>query len=282
MDLEAAYQQIRDEAEEAAGELGQLRFRAKGYLQIYQASNGVCRFSLIAAHGALWASWYLICAQMAAAIFAVFLPTITLSKRLSIKEKFTQFSNYVLTLREINKLVMVETYVLIHTIQRLGVDFAISKNIPPALARDYDRAMRQSKNWEEGTSPKKIDNDDQSDGHDKREELLRDLYHRHFLWEQERVVSDKLMQAFAGFTWPFMRDLCQRPWVWFSYFRTGKSLNFRNFTDPEERLEKGLISYERAVEFGLARLSKVTMIRLKILPGTSCIENSKPVNLPFG
>jgi len=100
-------------------------------------------------------------------------------------------------------------------------------------------------------------------------DVLRDIYHQHFLWEQERVVSTKLDEAFEVFTWPFMRNLCQRPWVWFSYFDTGKSMNFKCFTDQEERVEKGLIAYDRAIEFGVERLSGVTGARLKIFPGLS-------------
>ena len=218
--------------------------RARGYLDLHHASHGVCRFALVAAHGALWASWYLICAKLAAMVFAVVDPTTKLDRR----TRYAQFSAYVLLLKEINHLVMVETYVLVHTIQQLGVDAAIEAGIPADIAHDYAAAM-QTKT----ITP----------------ELTRDLYHRHFLWEQERVVSAKLDEGFARFTWPFMRNLCQRPWVWFAYFGPGKSLNFKNFTDQAERVEKGLVSYDRAVAYGVDRLAKHTHIRLRILPGVA-------------
>ena len=64
-----------------------------------------------------------------------------------------------------------------------------------------------------------------------------------------------------------MRNLCQKPWVWFSYFRAGKSLNFKSFTGQNERVEKGLIVHDRAVAYGLDKISKITDIRLRILPG---------------
>jgi hypothetical protein len=153
------------------------------------------------------------------------------------------FAAYVDVLKEINHSVMVETFVLVHTVQRLGPDMAARHGIPADLAQDYAKAM----------------NGDTV--------ALRDLYHRHFLWEQQRVVSSTLDDAFARFNWPLMKGLCQRPWVWFSYFKAARSLNFRNFTDPAERVEKGMIAHDRAVEVGLASLARRTASRLAVFPG---------------
>lgn len=239
---EQRYLEIRAEAEKASGPLASLRVRAKGYLDIHRASNDVCRFALVASHGALWASWYLVCAKIAAAIFAVLDPTTQLSSL----AKYRQFAAYVMTLKEINKLVMVETYVLVHTVQQLGSAFAATKGFPEDLAKDYEQAMARA---------------------DHDADFLRELYHRHFLWEQERVVSSKLDEAFELFTWPIMRSLCERPWVWFSYFSVGKSMNFKSFTDQAERVEKGLIAYDRAVAFGVERLAMITEARLRVFPG---------------
>lgn len=244
IDNDPTYLKIREDAVRSAGPLSSLRMRARGYLDLYHASHGVCRFALVAAHGALWASWYLICAKLAAMVFAVVDPSTKLSRR----TRYDQFAAYVLLLKEINHLVMVETYVLVHTIQKLGVEKAIAAGIPEDIARDYAAAMEART-----ISPA----------------LARDLYHRHFLWEQERVVSTKLDDGFAVFTWPLMRNLCQRPWVWFAYFGAGKSLNFKNFTDQAERVEKGLVSYDRAISYGLDRLARTTHIRLRILPGVA-------------
>jgi len=244
------YAAIRAKAEAAAGPLSSLRLRARGYLALYHQSNGVCVFALVAANGALWASWYLICAKLAAMLFACLDPTIRMSPR----ARYRQFAAYVMVLKDINKLVMVETYVLVHTLQQMGVEHAIANGIPADLARDYDAAMRAN-----NPSP----------------DTLRDLYHRHFLWEQERVVSTKLDEGFAAFTWPFMRNLCQRPWVWFGYFRPGKSMNFRNFTDQTERVEKGLIAYDRAVATGLDRVAKISAARLNIYPGRAAYTQTR-------
>ena len=248
-DPEQLYRDIRAQADLAAGPLSSLRTRAKGYLDLYHQSNGVCVFALVAAHGALWASWYLVCAKLAAMVFATLDPTAGMPMR----ERYRQFAAYVTVLKEINKLVMVETYVLVHTIQQVDVEFAISKGIPADLARDYAVAMARS---------------------ERDPRVLRDLYHRHFLWEQERVVSTKLDEGFAAFTWPLMRNLCQRPWVWFSYFKAGRSMNFRNFTDQEERVEKGMIAFDRAVEKGLDRIAQTSTIRLKVFPGFAAMRQN--------
>tara|TARA_R110002033_G_scaffold4684_4_gene21998 strand:+ start:2500 stop:3273 length:774 start_codon:yes stop_codon:yes gene_type:complete len=233
--------QIRAQALISAGPKAALRRRARGYLDLFDASNGACMFALVAAHGALWASWYLAAAKLVAAGLAAVDPT----GRPAPVKRYRELSAYVTALKDINQLVMVETYVLIHTIKEFGPEAAIAQGIPADLARDYATAM---------ASP-------------QTPAFLRDLFHRHFLWEQERVVSDKLDDAFGAITWPLMRSLCQRPWVWFAYFRVGASMNFRSFTDQAERIEKGLIAYDRAIDFGPQRLARITHVRLRIYPG---------------
>ena len=246
---ERRYRAIRDDAERCAGPKSSMRTRARGYLDLYHASNGACRFALVAAHGALWASWYLVCAKLAAMVFAVTDPTSPLPRR----ERYRQFAAYVDTLKDINKLVMVETYVLVHTLRELGPAYAIEQGIPADIAQDYHAAMAAP---EADPAP------------------LRDLYHRHFLWEQERVVSTTLDDAFAIFDWTLMRNMCQRPWVWFSYFSIGRSMNFRCFTDQEERVEKGMIAYDRAVETGIDRLARVSHTRLRLFPGLHALRQT--------
>ncbi|MEP1961670.1 hypothetical protein [Tateyamaria sp.] len=227
-------------AEQAAGRPDALRRRARAYLELYQDSNQICVFALVAAHGAIWASWYLVCAKLAAMVFAVLDPTGPYRP----VHRYRCFATYVAALKEINRTVMVATYVIVHGIRELGPDALIADGFPPDLVNDYDQLM---------TAP------------DTDQKMLRDLYHRHFLWEQDRVVSDILDTAFAQFDWPFMAQLCQRPWVWFSYFRVGKSMNFRRFTDKEERIEKGLIAYDQGAAQGFDRLADVTLRTIVLL-----------------
>lgn len=229
---------LYDEAERAAGRPESLRIRADGYLALYRASNGACVFALIAAHGAIWASWYLVCAKLAAMVFALLDPT----GRYRPVHRYRCFADYVGALKEINRTVMIATYVLVHGIQTYGANRLKEEGFPSDLVDDYARLM-------DTPEPN----------------ALRDLYHRHFLWEQERVVSSTLDEAFARFDWPFMSGLCQRPWVWFSYFRVGRSMNFREFTDQAERVEKGLIAFDRAEALGFGRLAQKTMASIRFL-----------------
>lgn len=220
------------QAERAAGRPESLRTRAAAYLEIYRSSNRTCVFALVAAHGAIWASWYLVCAKLAAMVFAVLDPTGPYRPRY----RYGRFAAYVLALKEINRNVMIATYVIVHGLRELGPERLVAEGIPEDLVGDYAHLMGKGGSHAE----------------------LRDLYHRHFLWEQERVVSSTLDEAFAVFDWPFMSALCQRPWVWFSYFRVGRSMNFRCFTDQEERVEKGLIAFDRAAEAGWPRIETLT------------------------
>ena len=227
-----ALTELRQEAENVAGPAASLRIRSAAYLQLYSDSNGACVFALIAAQGAIWASWYLGCAKLAAMIFAA----VDLSSVYRPIRRFKYFAAYVMSLKEINRSVMIETYILVHGIRRFGCEAMRDSDIPFDLVEDYARAMNGSCDLA----------------------FLRDMYHRHFLWEQERVVSDTLNRAFEAFDWPFMASLCQRPWVWFSYFRIGRSMNFRQFTDQHERVEKGLIAFDRAVEKGFVAIQDKT------------------------
>ena len=86
--------------------------------------------------------------------------------------------------------------------------------------------------------------------------MKRDLYYRHFRWEQKRVVGGLLTECFDQMDWQLMRGLCQRPWVWFAYFRPGKSLNFRNFMDEDERVDKGRAAFDRAQRLGWHRVDR--------------------------
>lgn len=224
---------LYERAEAAAGPPESLRLRARSYLDLYRASNGVCVFALIAAHGAIWASWYLVCAKLAAMVFALFDP-IGVYRPV---QRYRYFAAYVGALKEINRTVMIATYLIVHGIRDFGPERMVAEGIPAELVNDYARFM----------SARGATTAD-----------LRDLYHRHFLWEQDRVVSDSLESAFAQFDWPFMAALCQRPWVWFSYFRIGRSMNFRRFTDKDERVEKGLLAFDRAGAHGFGRLAKWT------------------------
>ena len=218
-------------AEAAAGPPAHLVHRALSYHAVYVASHRICCFALIAGHGALWANWYLRCARLAAMVFAL----LDLRSPLGFREKLRQFDMFTDALRDINQQVMVATYRLVHAVRLLGADAATAMDLPADLCRDYAAAFAIA-----------------DQGGTVTEAAKRDLYERHFRWEQKRVVGGVLQECFDRFTWVFMRNICLRPWVWFAYFRPGNSLNFSNFLDEEERVQKGLTAYDCAQRTGWA------------------------------
>ena len=67
------------------------------------------------------------------------------------------------------------------------------------------------------------------------------------------VVGPLVQAAIDEFHWELACWFCRRPWVWFSYFRVGKALVFRDFTDAEERTEKGLAAVRLGGTQGLGQ-----------------------------
>lgn len=224
-----------EQALAAAGKPGQLVHRAASYHAVWRASGGVCCFALVAAHGALWANWYLPCARLAAIALAL----LDVISPLSFREKLAQFDAFTHALREINRDVMVATYVLVHSLRTEGPQAVVRNGLPEDICADMADMMARAARGE--TLP---------------EADLRDLYERHFRWEQKRVVGAVLDEVFDRFTWRLMRKICLRPWVWFAYFRPGQSLNFRDFRSEDERVEKGLAAFDRAARIGWDRTER--------------------------
>lgn len=220
---------IRSDADDLAGGLDDLGVRARVYHQIYRDAQARFHFPLIASHGALWATWYLRTGRLAAEFFALS----DVSCQLSRQRKISAFRTYIDAIKEINRQVMIETFTCFYLFrvfghsgcEELGFDSALTDHFQARLAPE-------------------------TTGSDFTPEDDRIFYEAFFRWEQQKVVGPKLDDALADFDWPFMRNLCQQPWVWFSYFRLGRALIFRSFSDAEERVEKGLIAFDWAVRKG--------------------------------
>lgn len=226
---------LRAAAEAAAGAADAPVYRAQSYFRLWRASHGVCTFALIAAHGALWGNWYL----RAARIMAMGLAVLDLRSPLTYAEKMRQFDAFVACLWEINRQVMVATHMLVHSVSELTAEEASASGLPEDLHADMGAAIRRA-----------------AAGETISDTAKRDLYYRHFRWEQKRVVGGLLTECFEQMDWQLMRGLCLRPWVWFAYFRPGKSLNFKNFMDEDERVDKGLAAFDRAERLGWNRVDR--------------------------
>ena len=216
-----------------AGRRDDMRQRAVVYHHLYILSQGNFVFPLIAAHGALWARWYLVAAHFAARILSL----IDVTSALTRKERFQQYKNYVNAFKDINRSVMVETYTVFHASRLFGAKTLTDCGMSAEL-------IEQMMACHAATAA----------GKRLPDRELRQFYEDYFRWEQVKVVGPIVDEALAAFQWHLMRWFCLRPWVWFSYFRFGNSMNFRNFSDAEERTQKGLIAFDRAAKVGWEKI----------------------------
>jgi len=228
-DIEAVYAAIDMDAKRLGGRLDDMTTRAVVYHHLYVSSGGNFIFPLIAAHGALWARWYLYLARFA----AYFLAVIDISGGRSFRAKMISYRAYVDAFKAINRKVMQETYKVLHISTLYGAHPIIAADMPARLHENLNICHEYAI-------------------HGKAMPLSqqREFYEDFFRWEQVNVVGPAVDAAIAEFDWPLMKWFCMRPWVWFSYFRLGRSLVFKNFSDAEERTQKGLSAFDWAVHLG--------------------------------
>jgi len=227
--IETVYQAVETDAKRLGGGLNDMTQRAIVYHHLYVSSGGNFIFPLIAAHGALWARWYLFLAKYAAILLAI----IDLSGGRSFRVKMTLYKDYVNRFKAINRTVMQETYKVLHMAKLYGAH--------PIIAADMPQSLRDNLN---------ICHQYAIHGTAMPPEQQRAFYEDFFRWEQNNVVAPAVEEAIKAFDWPLMKWFCMRPWVWFSYFRLGRSLIFKNFSDAEERTQKGLAAFDWAIHLG--------------------------------
>ena len=78
----------------------------------------------------------------------------------------------------------------------------------------------------------------------------RELFKKFFLWEQERVVGLAVDDALANFYCNIIKWLALKPRIRFSYFPSSRRLVFNNFSNMDERIEKGQAAFEMAASLG--------------------------------
>ena len=229
------HDQIHTQATLLAGPPDGLCKRAVQYHHIYRASGGIFCFALIAAHGAVWAQWYLKIARIGAIILAL------LDRRApgNYPTRMAHFDAYTGALKDINRRVMIKAYTILHFAKDGMDDSALVDDLPSEIVIEIRRLLARQMSGHPATSAEK-----------------RVLYEAFFRWEQDNAVGPSVEAAMAAFDWPLMRGLCLRPWVWFSYFRAGRSLNFKDFTSAEERVEKGLAAFDMAALRGWDKVDR--------------------------
>jgi len=233
--IETVYAAITVDAEKLGGGLNAMTQRAVVYHHLYVSSGENFIFPLIAAHGALWARWYLFLAKYAAIVLAI----IDISGRRSFGIKMSLYADYVNRFKAINRTVMQETYKVLHIARLYGAHPIVTKDMPERLRDNLNICHQYAIH---GTAMPL--------------QQQRDFYEDFFRWEQNNVVAPAVEEAIESFDWPLMKWFCMRPWVWFSYFRIGRSLVFKNFSDAEERTQKGLAAFDWAIHKGWKNIEK--------------------------
>jgi hypothetical protein len=249
---DAVYQAIHADAVRLGGRLDDMTQRAVVYHHLFAISGGNFIFPLIAAHGALWARWYLIAAASAAHVLSV----VDVTTRQSRADKMRAYNAFVAALKAVNRDVMVETYTIFHFSRLYGRHPILERLVSEPLLSDLLRCQDLVRSG--GVMPP---------------QQQRTFYENFFRWEQQRVVGPVVDQAFARFEWPLMKQLCMRPWIWFSYFRVGRSLVFKNFADAEERVGKGMAAYDWAASKGWPAIA-ANLTRNPLFPKTFSIDPS--------
>lgn len=220
---------IRDDADILAAGVDDLGQRSLVYYQIYRDSKTLFHFPLVASHGALWATWYLFAAWLAANVFAI----VDFTCHLNRKDRMATYATYVRAIKEINRQVMIEAYTSLYLYKCFGETACDELKFSERLAAQFKERF--------GVGAKSFVRTNESD---------RDFYETFFRWEQQKVVGPAVDAALAAFEWPLMKVLSRQPWVWFSYFRVGRTLIFKDFADKEERVAKGLAAFDWAAAKG--------------------------------
>ncbi len=241
---EAILEIARSDAALLAGGPGDLVQQAIAYHYLYRQSGGNFVFPLLAAHGALWARWYLIAGRTVAEVLSI----VDVAHGDSRNRRLAAYAQLVDALKAINRHVLIETFTLVHCLPVLGRDSLIKAEVPEPLLSQLLDALEKGR-----TGARLADAE------------LKSLYESYFRWQQSRIVVPAIAPALAAFDWPLMRRLCLRPRVWFTYFRLGQSLAFQDFADAQERLQKALAAFELASEKGLDAV-EMNLLRNPLLP----------------
>jgi hypothetical protein len=239
----AAY---REEGEKLAGGLTQLAQRASVYRHIYRASGGNHIFPLIAAHGALWARGY-------------FRWALDLGKKLAWQyclspslrhRQLASLDTFADAFRDINRRVCADTYAYFHLTAEHGDDPDAALLVPPALLQALNRIHQAQRAGRPLSTSEK-----------------QEIFTAHFVNEQEHVVGPSLQAAVAAFNWPIAKFIALRPVIQFAFFPAGKWFWFRDFSNREERVLRGLQAFHIAAQVGF-ETTEAALRKYEMLPST--------------
>jgi len=233
--LQDRYHEAKAEATLLAGGLLDIPRRALVLYNLYLDSGRNHQFSLIATHGALWASGYFEAGGSLGRLIArrYFYNPDERAYRLGLLRQFAD------DFRVVNRQVCIDTYANYQFTRRYGREAGAGEIVTPSLldalnrvhhARDHGRVLPA--------------------------EEARQVFEQSFRCEQEVTVAPGVEAAVRSFECRIMRFLCLRPLVRFAYFPSFKYLWFRDFANKDERIERGLRAQGLAEKVGWPQVEK--------------------------
>lgn len=239
------------DAEHLAGDLTDLAQRATVYHHLFEHSGRNHVFPLIAAHGALWARNYFRFGKKLGWCCSWQYAMSPRTRRRRLKE-LAVFAD---AFRNINRRVCIDTYTSYHFTERFGDHPEADQFVPTPLLAALNRCHAARRKGRELSTSEK-----------------RDMFKAFFLHEQETVVGPCILCANDAFAWPLMKSIALRPLIRFAYFGRRRPFFFRNFSDQEERIEKGLCAFNVAATVGWDRV-EATLRDYEILPDAFFISS---------
>ena len=228
-DFQREYEKLKAQAEVLAGGLTDIPRRVAILTNIYLDSGRNHTFSQMAAHGALWALGYFEDGGSLGRLVAkrYFYNPQERAYRLGILREFAE------GFRAVNRLVCIDTYTNYHFVKQYG-EFSSAVDFIPASLLDALNRVHHARRGETSLSPTE----------------MRQVFEQSFHCEQEVTVAPGVAKAVAEFECKIMRTLCLHPVVRFAYFPRFRYLLFRDFSDKQERIEKGMRAYDIATQVG--------------------------------
>jgi hypothetical protein len=243
-DLKSIYAGLKAEGERLAGDLLDIRRRAAILHNLYLESGENHTFSLIAAHGALWAYRYFeVGGRLGRTIaYRYFYDQAERAFRLGLLNSFAE------GFRRVNRQVCIDTYTNFHFTRQHGERPGAEELVHPELLDALNRvhAARRA---------------DRSLSEDEKQQVFQ----MSFKWEQEITVAPGVAQAVAGFDCPILRGLCLKPVVRFAFFPAWRFMFFRDFSSKQERIAKGLVAYNVARRQGWPHVA-ASLAKYRLLP----------------
>jgi hypothetical protein len=233
--LRERYDAIKAEATFLAGGLLDIPRRVIVLDGLYHDSGGNHAFSLMASHGALWATGYFEAGGSLGRLVArrYFYDPEERAFRIGLLRQFAE------GFRKVNRQVCIDTYTNYHFTKSHGEIPGAEALVPPSLLDALNRvhhARRAGRTFDEAER--------------------RRAFEQSFLCEQEVTVAPGVRDAVRGFECKVLRTLCMRPIVRFAYFPWMRYLWFGDFSDKQERIDKGLRAFDLAERVGWPRVER--------------------------